>query len=176
MRQNTSRERIDRFMRELGARVQSEGAVFFTGGVSAVLLGWREMTIDIDVKADPEPAGFFENLSRLKEELDVNIELAAPDDFVPTLRGWRDRSQFIGSHGKISFYHYDFYSQALSKIERAHSRDRHDVEKMMASGLVDPGRLASLFAEVSSQLIRYPAIEAKVLHKRIAEIAAGRPW
>lgn len=163
-------------MRQLGARVRSEGCVFFTGGVSAVLLGWREMTIDVDVKADPEPLGFFENLPRLKEELDINIELAAPDQFVPTLSGWRDRSQFIARHGSLSFYHYDFYSQALAKIERAHARDRHDVGHMIESNLVQPQRLAELFAEVESQLMRYPAIEPELLHKRVTAIAEGRPW
>jgi hypothetical protein len=78
MRQNTTSDRIERLMREMGARVRTEGSVFFTGGVSAVLLGWREMTIDVDLKADPEPDGFFESLPMLKDELDINIELAAP--------------------------------------------------------------------------------------------------
>jgi hypothetical protein len=176
MRQNTTSDRIGRFMRELGTRVRSEGTVFFTGGVSAVLLGWREMTIDVDLKADPEPLGFFESLPQLKEALDINIELAAPDQFVPPLSGWRDRSQFIARHGTISFYHYDFYSQALAKIERAHARDRRDVGHMIESSLVQPNRLAGMFAEVEAQLIRYPAIDSDLLRKRVAAVAAGEPW
>jgi hypothetical protein len=176
MRQNTTRDRIERFMRELGAQVRSEGSVFFTGGVSAVLLGWREMTIDVDLKADPEPSGFFQSLPRLKEELDINIELAAPDQFVPQLPGWRDRSQFIARHHTLSFYHYDFYSQALAKIERAHSRDRHDVAHMIDSGLVQPVLLAELFHTVEGQVIRYPSIDAELLRNRVAAIAADKPW
>lgn len=70
-------------MRRLGAAVSSEGRVYFTDGVSAVLMGWREMTIDVDLKAEPEPQGFFECLPRLKDDLDINIELASPDQFVP---------------------------------------------------------------------------------------------
>ena len=62
-------------MSELGAAVRSAGRVYFTGGVSAVLLGWREMTIDVDLKAEPEPTGFFECLPLLKDRLDLNIEL-----------------------------------------------------------------------------------------------------
>lgn len=38
-------------MQCLGQAVTSEGRVYFTGGVSAVLLGWRETTIDVDLKA-----------------------------------------------------------------------------------------------------------------------------
>jgi hypothetical protein len=124
MRQDTNRERIERLMHELAAGVHSPGRVYFTGGVSAVLLGWREMTMDVDLKADPEPAGFFETLPRLKDALDINIELAATDQFVPTLTGWRERSIFIAQHGLLMFHHYDFYSQALAKIERGHVRDR----------------------------------------------------
>ncbi len=40
-------------MHKLGTSVTSEGRVYFTGGVSAVLLGWRDMTLDVDLK-DPE--------------------------------------------------------------------------------------------------------------------------
>ena len=69
--------------------------------VSAVLMGWREMTLDVDLKADPEPAGFFEALPRLKDELDINIELASPDQFVPALPGWVERSPFIADHGLL---------------------------------------------------------------------------
>jgi len=127
MRAEASVDKINRFMAELGEAVRSPGRVYFTGGVTAVLLGWRETTLDLDLKADPEPQGFFEALPKLKDSLDINIELAAPDDFVPTLPGWSDRSQPIATHRLLSFYHYDFYSQALSKIERFHARDQGDV-------------------------------------------------
>jgi hypothetical protein len=176
MRQNTTQERIDRLMRELGASVTSGGRIYFTGGVSAVLLGWREMTLDVDLKADPEPAGFFESLPRLKDELDINIELASPDQFVPPLPGWRERSQFIAQHGPLAFHHYDFYGQALAKIERAHARDRHDVGRMLQSGLVQPGKLAELVAAVEPVMIRYPALDIESLRARISAIAADGTW
>jgi hypothetical protein len=55
-----------------------------------------------------------------------NIELAAPDDFIPPLPGWEEWSIFIARRGKIDFYHYDLYAQALAKIERGHARDLAD--------------------------------------------------
>jgi hypothetical protein len=39
----------------------------------------------------------------------------------------------------VAFYHYDFYSQALAKIERGHSQDRVDVAAILARRLVEPG-------------------------------------
>jgi len=107
--------KIQQFMEAIGKASKDSGRIYFTGGVSAVLLGWRAMTVDVDLKFDPEPTGIFDVLPKLKDELNINIELAAPDNFIPLLPGWRERSQFIGRNGKIDFYHYDFYSQALSK-------------------------------------------------------------
>ncbi|MEN3940284.1 DUF6036 family nucleotidyltransferase [Prosthecobacter sp. SYSU 5D2] len=170
MRSHTTAARIESLMREMGRAVRSAGRVYFTGGVSAVLLGWREMTIDVDLKAEPEPLGFFECLPHLKDSLDLNIELASPDQFVPVLPGWQERSRFIAQHGLLTFYHYDFYGQALSKIERDHPRDRHDVACMMNDGLVQRERLKELFLEVEAQVIRYPAIDAPSLKQRVLDV------
>lgn len=173
MRADSSRLKIERLMAELGQAVRSPGRVYFTGGVSAVLLGWRETTLDVDLKADPEPAGFFEALPRLKDAVDINIELASPEDFIPALPGWTDRSVFIARHGPLEFFHYDFYSQAFSKIERYHSRDQGDVAQMLASGLVQRGRLLELFQAIEPNLIRYPAIDAQALRHRVEVVAAS---
>ena len=168
MRSDTTKDGIERLMQRLGEAVSTEGRIYFTGGVSAVLMGWREMTIDVDLKAEPEPQSFFECLPRLKDDLDINIELASPDQFVPASPGWQDRSRFIARHGELSFYHYDFYGQALAKVER----DRHDVACMIRDELVKPVRLLELFTEVESQLIRYPAVDAASHRERVLEIAS----
>ena len=70
----------------------------------------------------------------IKDDLQVNVELASPAHFIPELPGWRDRSPFIVREGSIDFHHYDFYAQALAKIERAHARDLEDVREMSARG------------------------------------------
>ena len=174
MRAETSVNKINQFMVELGKAVRSPGRVFFTGGVTAVLQGWRETTLDLDLKAEPEPQGFFEALPKLKDALDMNIELAAPDDFIPALPGWQDRSQHIATHGPLSFYHYDFYSQALSKIERFHARDQGDVQQMLSTGLVQRERLLQLFHAIEPGLVRFPAIDAAALRQRVNTIIYTR--
>ena len=170
MRAETSVKKIHQFMVALGKAVSSPGRIYFTGGVSAVLLDWRETTIDIDLKAEPEPEGFFESLPGLKNTLDLNIELAAPSDFIPELTGWRDRSIHISTEGHLEFFHYDFYSQALSKIERFHTRDQSDVQQMLATGLVQRERLWQLYESIEPGLIRYPAIDATSLRQRVNTI------
>lgn len=156
-------------MEALGAGAKSAGRVYFSGGVTAVLKGWREPTLDIDLKADTEPEGFFEVLAQLKNSLDINVELAAPSDFVPALPGWRERCEFICKRGMAEFFHFDVYSQALSKIERDHERDRGDVERMLSDGLVDAKKLAELFRAVEGELIRYPAVDGDLLKKQVEE-------
>ncbi len=160
MRSAADAAKIEAFMVALGKAVKGTGRVYLNGGATALLHGWRGTTIDVDLKADPEPAGFFEAIASLKETLDVNIELASPDQFIPELPGWRERSRFIAKHGSIEFQHYDLYSQALAKIERGHERDRADVASMLDRELIAKDRLWELFQAIEPALIRYPAITA----------------
>src|SRR5437899_2170989 len=111
MRRKVTRETLNQFMQELAAAARSPGKVYFTGGVTALLLGFREQTIDIDLKLDPEPAGAFEAIASLKDRLNLNVELASPADFIPAADGWRERSRRIASIGQIDFFHYDFILQ-----------------------------------------------------------------
>jgi hypothetical protein len=172
MRAVTNAEKVQRFMRTLGERARGPGRIYLTGGASAVLHGWRPTTVDIDLKMDPEPPGAFEALARIKDELDVNVELAAPDQFVPPAQGWRDRSVFIVRHGPVDFFHFDFVSQAISKIERGHTRDLSDARQMLERGLVSLEALESYMSQTASELVRYPAIDRSALEKKITAFVA----
>ncbi|MEM9479196.1 MAG: DUF6036 family nucleotidyltransferase [Verrucomicrobiota bacterium] len=170
MRYETDIAKLERFMEALGSAATSAGRVYFTGGATAICEGWRETTADIDFKPDPEPAGIFEAIPRLKEELEVNIELASPDQFIPELPGWRERSRFIATHGLVDFYHFDDYSQAMAKIERFHERDRSDVFDMFSAGLVNTATLRRLFDEIEPKLIRFPSINPSEFRRKLDNI------
>lgn len=154
-------------MRGLARHARSAGRVYVTGGVSALLFGWRDSTVDIDIRLDPEPRGVFEGIRLLKRELGVNIELASPSDFVPALPGWRSRSLPIDRFGQVEFLHFDFYTQALAKLSRAHDRDLHDVEHMFDAGLVQTARFADLFEQVKPEIVRYPGLDEELLITRV---------
>ncbi len=119
MRGLADADRLRRFLRELAREAEADAVVYLTGGATAVLLGWRESTIDADILIVPEHDSLYRALPRLKEELQLNVEIASPAHFIPELPGWRERSLFIEREGRVSYYHYDPYSQALAKIERA---------------------------------------------------------
>ena len=124
MRERASRERVIAFMRRLGQEPGARGRVYFTGGASAVLDNWRETTVDIDLDLEGDAEQLLRSLAAIKDELQINIELAAPHHFVPALPGWRERSRYIGSEGALHFYHYDPYAQAIAKIELTKGSER----------------------------------------------------
>src|SRR5437868_3486767 len=95
MRDLTNKKKIADFMRLFGRTAKAECRVYFTGGVTAVLLGWRDSTVDIDLKFEPDRDELYRALPEIKESLAINVELASPADFIPELPGWRDRSSFI---------------------------------------------------------------------------------
>lgn len=160
MRKPVTAVRVEEFMKALGSGVKSPARIFLVGGATAVLLGWRDSTIDIDLKSVPERDDILRQLSALKESLEINIELASPDNFIPELPGWEDRSQFIRQEGKLTFLHYDYYAQALAKIERGHEADLRDVKQMINSELIDPLRLLELFSGIENDIAKYPALDA----------------
>ena len=174
MRALADAERIRRFMRALGTEAAEDGAVFFTGGATAVLLGWRASTLDVDILLIPEQETVLRAVTRLKDELEVNVELASPRDFIPVPDGWEDRSIFAAREGRLSFYHFDPYAQALAKIERGHAQDLEDVHALVERGLVDPSRALAYFDEAEEELYRYPAVDAASLRRRVEETFLAR--
>jgi hypothetical protein len=118
MRRKVTVETLKQFMDELAAAARSPGKVYFTGGATALLLGFRDQTIDVDIKLDPEPEGVFEAIARLKNQLDLNVELASPDDFIPVTTDWKKNSPLVASVGRVEFFHFDLTFPALAKLER----------------------------------------------------------
>jgi|SRR5215213_5419715 len=170
MRQKVNAEQLERFMKEIGRVGKKNVRIYLVGGATAVLLGWREATIDIDLKMVPEVDEILRTLPALKERLEVNIELASPDDFIPALPGWEERSRYIKREGNVEFFHYDFYAQALAKIERGLSNDMLDVRKMIEYGLVEPSRLLHLFSRIEDQLYKYPAVGEKSFRSEVEQV------
>jgi hypothetical protein len=147
--------------------------VYFTGGATAVLLGWRASTIDIDLKLEGGADSVLRAIPRIKEDLQVNVELAAPDDFVPALPGWRDRCLFVRREGPLDFLHYDLYGQTLAKIERAHELDPKDVREMIDRRHVVLETALDRFRRVEGKLYRYPAVDPALQRRRVEEVLGG---
>jgi hypothetical protein len=170
MRRPVDKDRIRRFMAALGAEVDGETRLYFTSGASAVLLGLRPSTNELDIKIEPESDRVFRALPRLEEELELDIEIASTDQFIPELPGWQERSLFISREGQLSFYHYDLPAQVLSKVQRGHWQDFSDVKRMLDGGHVDRAELRRRFEEIEPRLYRNPGIDRVAFRRSVEEL------
>jgi hypothetical protein len=173
MREVADADRIRRFMQELGRVADREGTCYLTGGATAVLLGWRQSTIDVDILLVPETEALLRGIQRLKDELQINVELAWPSQFIPVPAGWEGRSIPEGNEGRLRFLHFDPYSQALAKIERGHAQDADDVAAMIERELVDRATLLASFDEIEPELYRFPAVDAPGFRRQVEAATRG---
>jgi hypothetical protein len=170
MRKQLDAGRLRRFLTALGAAGSQPATAYLVGGASAVLDGWRSTTIDVDLYLEPEVDDLLRAIPKLKDDLEVNVEFASPLDFLPELPGWRDRSRFVSQEGLLTVRDFDFYSQALSKLERGFDTDLADVRAMVDRGLVATAELDRLFDAISGSLYRFPAVDGDSLKAAVKQL------
>jgi hypothetical protein len=173
MREPVDRRRLGLFIERLGRAASEPLRVYLVGGASAVIEGWRESTIDIDLMIKPHDDALLRAIPAAKEALDINIELASPADFIPLPPGWEERSPFVVRHHLVSFHHFDFYSQALSKAERGHRQDLLDVQAMIDRDLVSPQVVLEYFERIEPELYRFPAIDPASFRRSVLAAFGG---
>lgn len=171
MRDAADAERIARLARELGRVVAPGTRMYLTGGATAVLEGWRDSTVDIDVRFEPDSDDALGRIRDLKEELSLNVELASPLDFLPPLPEWQERSRFRFREGNLEVFDFDPYSQALSKLQRGFELDLADVRNMINSGQVERAKLLELFDAIEAELFRFPAVDPKGLRAAVESLS-----
>ncbi len=162
MRRGVDKAAIESFLQQLGRAFHKPARLYLVEGAALVHLGIRPgFTQDIDVQVYGANEGdLIVTIQKLIERLQVNIEFAAPGDFIPLTLQWEAHAQFVGRYGTIDVFYFDFYSIALSKIERGNDRDIADVKLLMQHGMVTPDELDKAYQEVLVQLGkgRYPRI------------------
>ena len=171
MRRLATAERIRAFLSRLGREARQPTTAYLTGGSTAVLLGWRESTIDIDLKLVPDSTPILRAVPALKEELEINVELASPDLFIPVPPRWEDRSPWEATEGMLVVRHFDLTAQAVAKLERGHARDLDDVQAMMDRGLVDGQGLLAFLDAIEDELYRFPAIDPPSFRRAVEGVA-----
>jgi hypothetical protein len=87
--------------------------------------------------------------------------------------GFGSASTFLFRAGNVEIYHFDPYSQALSKIERGFAQDLEDVRELIERGLVEPARLRALFDAIEPELFRYPAIDPPTFRRKLDQALAA---
>lgn len=176
MRRLVTAERIRSFLARLGREAAAPVTAYLTGGSTAVLLGWRDSTIDIDLKLVPDSSALLRAVPGLKEELEINVELASPDLFIPVPARWEERSPWEATEGRLTVRHFDLTAQAVAKIERGHARDLEDVQAMLDRRLVTREALLTFLADIEAELYRFPAVDPRSLRRAVEAVAHPRPY
>ena len=156
MRAPIDRERIEQFLKRLDATAHQAGRVFLVGGAVLVHGGLRGRTLDIDLVIEADNAAseqaLLQAIRQIKDELQVNIERSSPADFIPLPGGWHERARWVGRYGRLEVFYFDYYSPALSKINRASERDLEDVALLLQRGLISLEGLDAAYQEIKPQL------------------------
>jgi Nucleotidyltransferase of unknown function (DUF6036) len=152
MRQHVGRQEIEQFLIQVG-RTHQPGRLYLTGGAALVHRGIRPgQTLDIDIQVTIDPANLTAQIAQLKQQLNINIEFASPGDFIPLPAQWEARSQFIKRYDRVDVFYFDWYSIALSKMQRANRQDVVDVQLLVRQGFVDVTELDLLYQDVVNKI------------------------
>ncbi|MGH2888680.1 MAG: DUF6036 family nucleotidyltransferase [Solirubrobacteraceae bacterium] len=173
MRADATARRIRALLDALGRQASPGARAFLAGGATAVMCGWRDSTRDVDLTLDGDVESVLRELARIKDELDINVELAGPQDFLPAPSDWRERGSSVGVFGALAVYHTDFTLQALAKLQRGFDQDLEDVAQMTARGLTSGDRLRALLDEIEPELYRTPAVDGTRLRAAVEAITAS---
>lgn len=176
MRSSVDRRAIEAFLQQLGRAYRKPGRLYLVGGAALVHANIRSgftQYIDIQVAASNE-GELIVAIQRLIQQMQINIEFASPKDFIPLPLQWESHAQFVGRYGSIDVFYFDFYSIALSKMERGNTRDIEDVKLLVQQKRITLPELDRAYQEVLAQLGkgRYPKITPERFAARYATVRA----
>jgi len=174
MRPSVDKESIEAFLQQLGKTFHKSARLYIVGGAALVHMGVRPGTTqDIDIQVSGSNEGeLIVAIQQMIHRLQINVEFASPADFIPLPAQWESHARFVGRYGKIDVFYFDFYSIALSKIERGNTRDIADVKLLIEQGIVTLDELDKAYQEVLAQLGkgRYPRITPQRFTERYQAI------
>ncbi len=152
MRQQVGQKDIEDFLFQVG-RTRQPGRLYLTGGAALIHRGIRAgQTLDIDIQITLDPANLTTQIAQLKQKMNINVEFASPGDFLPLPTQWEARSAFIQRYGQVDVFYFDWYSIALSKMQRSNRQDIIDVRLLVRQGFVDVIELDRLCQDVLQKI------------------------
>lgn len=154
MRPNVDRQTIERFLTELGRHFRQNGRLYLVGGAALIHAGVRpgSSATAQHIYFEVASGDMYQTINRLKQQLNINVEFASPGDFIPLPHNWQSLSRYAGRYGSIDVFYFDFYSIALSKIDRGNTRDLQDVALLLQQQVITLPELDRAAQEVAAQM------------------------
>jgi hypothetical protein len=163
---------IIEFLTRLGATYQSPAILYLLGGSALCLLGSPRRTEDIDYTfALPEEQlkDLEATIQQLADEMELELELAPIDEFIPLPLDADKRHQSIGRYGNLRVYTYDPYSIALSKIARGFDADLEDILFLLNKDLIEMTQLEEFVTAAIPDALGFD-IEPQEMKQYFAEV------
>ena len=107
--------------------------------------GHRHYTAEL---AEALRASFEAAISRLADEMRLDVAEVPLGEFIPLPSGARERKRLVGRYGQLDVYIFDLYSIALSKIARGFEADLEDVGFLLGEGLIEFSELERHFESI----------------------------
>lgn len=174
MRQRADRERLARFLSEMGRGLRSPVRLYLVGGSVLIDLELRSTTLDIDFVVDAEEPGVLAEFERharaLKERLQLNLEIASPADCLPAPSGVRDRSLFVRHVGLLSVYYYHLPSQVIAKAACGFEQDLDDAAALVRSQLVSWDDVEETWQEMEASPTGWLRYEPADVRRRLDQL------
>ncbi len=158
MRPNVDKKAIESFLQQLGRTFRKQGRLYLVGGAALVHAGIRSgFTQDIDIQVgETNEDDLIITLQQLAKQMQINIKFASPSDFIPVPSQWEMNTRYVGRYGSIDVFYFDFYSIALSKIERGSANDINDVMLLVQQGIIELEELDNAYNEVLPRVGKRP--------------------
>lgn len=163
---------IIEFLSRLGEVYQGEGTLYLLGGSAMCLLGSPRQTEDIDytfASTEELDMGLEASINQLAGEMQLDMELAPIDEFIPLPIDADKRHQLIGRYGKLTVYTYDPYSIALSKVSRGFDSDLEDVLFLLNRGMIEMSRLEVFVTAAIPEALGFD-IDPQEMKQYLAEV------
>ncbi len=158
MRPHVDKRQIERFLKNLGRLFRKPGRLYLVGGAALVHAGVRPGStedIDLEIRATDEDE-MLDIIRQLKDSMKINVEFASPGDFIPLPSQWEMSAKYIARYGTIDAFYFDFYSIALSKIQRGTTRDINDVKLLLRQKIITLQELDAAYHEVLPRVGKGP--------------------
>ena len=160
------------FMFRLGATAPAEGRAYLSGAGSLYVFGLPSSSRVVGLSFVPDQAGLREEAAAIAAEAGLLVSFRAPDQDFPVARGWEDRSPLIDREERLSFHHFDPVAQALARLGRDGEDGFAVAREMIAAGEIAAVDLRVGLTLIEADLVRYPAIAAAELGRRVEELCA----
>ncbi len=160
---------IEQFLLALGKSYHKRARIYLTGSSSLIHLGLRPgVALTIDVLPDaPDEEEMITAIRQTGERQQIDVLFTSPEDFVPIPIHWKTQTRYIVRYGTIEAYYFDFYSLALSKIERGSDRDLYDLRLLIEQNIINLKKLEETYREVLPRMGKRPYLN--IIPQRFSE-------